>query len=421
MVSKEQPMSVVDVIQFEGSPDVVVWKSNVEDFNSATQLIVDETHEAIVLIEGKAALFGPGRHTLATENYFGLQGIQRFATGGDTPFPCKVYFVNKIHSMDMRWGTQDVLTVNDPKLDILLHLRLRGNLTYVVDNSLKFVEKFTGFARDFNPETTLDKFRGIISTEVTDCIAKIVNDAGIDYLDINAHLKEISQILVNPLAAYFEEYGARLVYFNVETITSKEDDLAEVQAAKSAARARVITATSEAQAREVQGYDWLSEKKADILQALASNDGSLGGMMGAGIGIMSVGPMGQNLTQVVDDMFDPNAAKNKNANPFPDGSAASQAAQTAAANAATGHVDVGALLGSMAQGNLEAEAERGAEYAAPETAAEMIYPDDEAKERPHSPVAEIKVKLKELKGLLDEDLISPEDYDAKKAELLERL
>lgn len=314
---------IVSVIQFEGSPEQLVWKSPVEDFNSTSQLIVDETHEAIVLIEGKAELYGPGRHTLKTENYFGLNKIQRLATGGDTPFPCKVFFVNKIHSLDMQWGTQDALVVNDPKLDILLHLKLHGSLTYVVDNSLKFVEKFTGFTRDFSPQETLSKFRGIISTEVTDCVTKIVNVAKIDYLDINAHLKEISQILLTPLSQYFEDYGARLVYFNMETITSREDDLSEVQAAKSAARARVITATSEAQAREIQGYDWLAEKKADILQALASNDGSMGGMMGAGIGVMAMGPMGQNLTSVVDDMFDPDMMKRGQADPFAEKSGAS--------------------------------------------------------------------------------------------------
>lgn len=305
---------IVSVIQFEGNPDQVIWKSPKEDFNSATQLIVDETHEAIVVIEGHAELFGSGRHTLNTQNYPFLNSIQVFATGGDTPFPCKVFFVKKNHSMDMQWGTRDVLTVEDPKLEIILHLKLHGNLIYVVDNSLKFVEKFTGFTRDFNPEETIDKFRGIISTEVTDCVTKIVNVARIDYLDINAHLKEISQLLIKPLSGYFDGYGARLVRFNMETITSREDDLAEVQSAKSSARARVITARGEAEAREIQGYDWLSEKKADILQALASNDGSMGGMMGAGIGMMAVGPMGQNLTSVVGDMFDSN--NGRNAEPF---------------------------------------------------------------------------------------------------------
>lgn len=420
---------IVSVIQFEGSPEQLVWKSPVEDFNSTSQLIVDETHEAIVIIEGKAELYGPGRHTLKTENYFGLNKIQRLATGGDTPFPCKVFFVNKIHSLDMQWGTQDALVVNDPKLDILLHLKLHGNLTYVVDNSLKFVEKFTGFTRDFSPQETLAKFRGIISTEVTDCVTKIVNVAKIDYLDINAHLKEISQILLTPLSQYFEDYGARLVYFNMETITSREDDLSEVQAAKSAARARVITATSEAQAREIQGYDWLAEKKADILQALASNDGSMGGMMGAGIGVMAMGPMGQNLTSVVDDMFDPNMMKRGQVDPFAEKTNAGAGMpqpfglQETQPMEPGGHVDVRNVFAQQSEGGIAdsmATAPTGTFNPVPpseQPTAEQGSPSEQSKPLSKE---EFMAKVTDLKDLLEMGIIDQSDFDASKKELLQR-
>lgn len=420
---------IISVIQFEGSPDQIVWKSPVEDFNSATQLIVDETHEAIVLIEGKTELYGPGRHTLRTENYFGLNKIQKLATGGDTPFPCKVFFVNKIHSLDMQWGTQDALVVEDPKLEIILHLKLHGNLTYVVENSLKFVEKFTGFTRDFRPEETIAKFRGIISTEVSDCVTKIVNVARIDYLDINAHLKEISQLLLEPISSYFEEYGARLVYFNMETITSREDDLAEVQSAKSAARARVITATSEAQAREIQGYDWLAEKKADILQALAGNDGSMGGMMGAGIGVMAMGPMGQNLTSVVDDMFNPDMMKRGQADPFAEKTGATTSGmkpfglQESQTVEQSGHVDVRNIFSQQADGGI-ASSIGGTSTEVMDSISEPMsaaVPQGSLSER-SKPLSkeEFMAKIADLKDFLKMGIINQSEFDASKKELLQR-
>lgn len=442
--------NIVNVIEFQGNVDQVVWKSPVENFNSGTQLIVDEAHEAVVLIEGRAELYGPGPHTLETENHFGLNAIHRFATGGDTPFPCKVFFVKKNHSMDMKWGTRDVLTVNDPKLDIIMHLMLRGNLTYTIDNSIKFLEKFTGFTSDFKPEDTVEKFRGIISTEVTDCITKIINVAHIDYLDINAHLKEISQLLIQPLSTYFEDYGTKLVYFNVETITSREDDLAEVQAAKSQARARVINAHSEAEAREIQGYDWLTEKKADILMALAGNDGSMGGMMGAGIGVMAMGPMGQNLTNVVDDLFDPNASKK--ANPFPDnGTAAPNAPQPfnvqEETSASSLHVDVRTIFGNEGSSAGDSVTQQTLQ---PDTAPTQVMPtmpveDEPAPEAPAAPAGgfdpaapaqpstpapasaapgggrSVIERAQELKQLLDMGFISQEEFDAKKAQLMREL
>ena len=39
-------MDISQVIQFEGNVDDLVWKSPVEDFNTSSILVCDETHEA---------------------------------------------------------------------------------------------------------------------------------------------------------------------------------------------------------------------------------------------------------------------------------------------------------------------------------------------------------------------------------------
>lgn len=325
-------MSVVDVIQFEGSSTDLVWKSPIEDFNTATQLIVDETHEAIVMIEGRTGVLGPGRHTLETQNYFGLNAIQRLATGGKTAFPCKVYFVSKVHALDMKWGTPELLPVLDPELDIMLHLQLRGSANFVIDNSKKFMEKFTGFynygalrrdERDFGATRgdvrnlgaarrsdsgfdmtqVIGQLRGIIFTEVTDMVAKVFTRAKIGLFSVNAHLKDISELLTYPLGKVFEEYGIKLVRFNIETITSTNEDTAEFQAAKSAARAKVILAGSEAEARRLQGYTWSDEQKAAILKELAGNDGAAGSFMGGVLGIGASGPMSEPIGGIIDGFF----------------------------------------------------------------------------------------------------------------------
>jgi hypothetical protein len=46
-----------------------IWKHPIEDFNTGAQLIVHESQEAVFFINGEALdLFGPGRHTLETQN-----------------------------------------------------------------------------------------------------------------------------------------------------------------------------------------------------------------------------------------------------------------------------------------------------------------------------------------------------------------
>lgn len=62
-------MGVIDVVKYDGSPDVFAWKFPNSELGTWTQLIVNESQEA-VLYKGGQALdwFGPGRHTLSTAN-----------------------------------------------------------------------------------------------------------------------------------------------------------------------------------------------------------------------------------------------------------------------------------------------------------------------------------------------------------------
>lgn len=122
-------MPISSVIKFEGSPDDLVWKSPIEDFNTTSHLIVDETHVALLVVNGAAAdLFGPGERTLSLPNIPILRSIVNIPTGGETPFPCKVFYVNMVHQMDILWGTQGPITLEDPLYDIFLHVMLRGSL-----------------------------------------------------------------------------------------------------------------------------------------------------------------------------------------------------------------------------------------------------------------------------------------------------
>ena len=58
-----------DVISCVTDNNTLVKKSCIENFNTQSQLIVNESQEALFYKEGQALdLFGPGRHALITEN-----------------------------------------------------------------------------------------------------------------------------------------------------------------------------------------------------------------------------------------------------------------------------------------------------------------------------------------------------------------
>ena len=59
----------LEVLKYEGDNNVVVHKEHIENFNIKSQLIVNESQEALFYKDGQALdLFKSGRHTLETNN-----------------------------------------------------------------------------------------------------------------------------------------------------------------------------------------------------------------------------------------------------------------------------------------------------------------------------------------------------------------
>jgi hypothetical protein len=80
----------VQVIQYEGDNSTFVWKSPIEDFNTLSQLIVHESQEAVLFMDGQALdLFGPGRHTLETQNIPLLSRLLNLVGGGCQSVPLR--------------------------------------------------------------------------------------------------------------------------------------------------------------------------------------------------------------------------------------------------------------------------------------------------------------------------------------------
>ena len=114
---------ICEILKYEGDNSTFIWKHPSEDFNSMTQLIVHESQEAIFFMNGQALdLFGPGRYTLETQNIPKIGKILNRATGGETPFHCEVYFINKTVQMAIRWGTPEKVRYIDPDYGIPLEL-----------------------------------------------------------------------------------------------------------------------------------------------------------------------------------------------------------------------------------------------------------------------------------------------------------
>lgn len=296
------------VIKYNGPQDALVWKYEnpnsvfeEDEIPTLGRLIVDEFYEAILFANGNfIGKFPAGARHLNTQTVPGLTDVYKTFCGGN-PFPCKVYFVNIVHQLELKWGTQGGITINDPIYDIFLHVGCCGTMAIKIIDSVKFLLKFVGNKDLFDNKDLISTFRGIISSNVKNYISKIMIQGKVSFFDMNAHIYDVGLIVKRALDVIFEDYGVQIQQFNIESIDVPADDYKEIQKAKSLSTSR-----------RIQGYTWKEEQMYKILDDAASNTGSSSQMMGAGMGLgmgLGVGaPMGRAFGDVANNAFNSNSS-----------------------------------------------------------------------------------------------------------------
>lgn len=276
-------MAIVEVVKYNGTPDVFAWKYPNSELGTWTQLIVNESQEAILLKGGKICdVFRAGRHTLSTDNLPILSKVVNLPFGGRSPFTAEVWFINRAFNLDIKWGTATPIQLQDPKYKVFVPVRAFGQFAIQIEDAQKFLMKLVGTLPQFDKATLLKFFRGVYLTKSKDAIASYLVHKGISVLEINAYLDEISSFLQERMAPLFDEYGIRLTSFYVNDINVPEDDAAVKQLKKALAKRAEM---------DIVGYSYQQERSFDTLEGAATNPGSMqSSFMGAGIGLgMGVG------------------------------------------------------------------------------------------------------------------------------------
>ncbi|MDF2654021.1 MAG: hypothetical protein K0R19_495 [Bacillota bacterium] len=282
-------MAIIDVVKYNGGPDVFAWKYPNEELSTWTQLIVNETQEAVLVKGGEALdLFGSGTHSLDTNNIPILCNLINLPFGGRSPFTAEVWFINRAASLDIKWGTQSPIQLQDPKYQIFIPVRSYGQFGIQIKNSKKFLTKLVGTLPILDKETIQAFFRGLYLTKVKDAISSYLVQEKISILEMNAYLEELSENLREKMAPIMSDYGIELIHFNVNDISVPDEDPA-VRSLKSALSKRAEM--------DIVGYNYIQQRSFETLESAASKGGAtksdlMGAGIGAGIGVGISGALG---------------------------------------------------------------------------------------------------------------------------------
>ena len=301
----------LDVIKYVGDNDILVSKSYIQDINAKSQLIVNESQEALFYKDGQALdLFLSGRHSLDTDNLPFFKKLFSKIFNKNTPFDCYVFFINKVMALDILWGTDSPIVVNDPQVNMQIHVGANGQTGIRVVDSRKFVIKVVGQLEEYSVMTVKRAIKGAMMMSIKNCIARTIIKNQVSILEIAANLREISEMIRLELNQDLADMGLEAVHFYVNNISAHPDDLkiyrelqAEMLRGQTKARLRAIEGQGEAEFRRAQGYTYQDEMNAEILKTAAGNQGMAGAMMGAGMGVGMGFGFGQQMNNVMGQQF----------------------------------------------------------------------------------------------------------------------
>ncbi|CAM4222456.1 SPFH domain-containing protein [Erysipelothrix aquatica] len=287
-------MAMIDIVKYEGDNQEFAWKFPNDALSTKSQLIVNESQVAVLFRGGKAYdIYEPGRHTLNTENIPLLNAIINLPFGKESPFKAEIWYVNMAHVLDVKWGTQTPVNIQDPKYGIYVPVSAYGQFGMTINDPKTFLKKMVGTVPSFGREHITKYFRGMYTSHVKDEISTYLIEKRIPVLDLGAYLTELSAFMKQQMMSEFDAYGIELLNFYVEDISTDDDDEGVV---------RLKQALSKRAEMDIIGYEYKEERTFDALVGAAQNEGSTGGFMGAGIGLGVGSAVGQNLGAAMNEV-----------------------------------------------------------------------------------------------------------------------
>jgi len=291
-------MALIDVITWDGGENQVAWKFPSSNLRLGSQLVVKPGQSAFFVYRGKVCdEITEGTLTLKTGNIPLLTTLISLPFGGDSPFQAEVWFINRLAKLDTKWGTPSPIQVEDPKYGIIIPMRAYGQYGFRVGDAKVFLTTLLGAFPTITDEQIKQYFRGKVMSTVGTQIGTLFNDK-ISFLNISAHLEELSEGARMKIAPAMEKYGIVLETFYFESLNVPEDDPSYIKLKQIKEKAAELNVVG----RDIYQLD----KSMDVLKTAAGNEGMAGLMMqsgmGAGMGMMMGAQLGNQAGQMMGSL-----------------------------------------------------------------------------------------------------------------------
>lgn len=203
------------------NPNLLLWKFPDEDkeIKNGAKLTVRESQMAVFLNEGRLAdVFGPGLHTLETENLPLLSRLKGWKYGFKSPFKADVYFVSTRQFVNNKWGTPAPILMRDPEFG-QVRVRAFGTFDIRITDFETFFRQYAGSYQTFSIFELQHELRDFIAPKFGEVLAR----QNMSVKDVAGNVSDLGKQVEPFLKPYFAQFGMELVTFTITGVTLPDE------------------------------------------------------------------------------------------------------------------------------------------------------------------------------------------------------
>ncbi len=210
---------LLEVIEWtDDSRDTLSYRFPDDDkeIKRGAQLIVRESQLVQFVYLGEFGdTFGPGKHSLTTDNIPILTTLQSWKYGFESPFKADIYYLVTRIFTGNKWGTSNPVMMRDNDFGIV-RARAFGTYDFHIANPKLFLKEVAGTDDHFR----LDEFADTMRSRIVSVFSEALAQAKIPVLDAATRYSELGESLlplINPVMQ--SKYGLEMTSFVVENVS----------------------------------------------------------------------------------------------------------------------------------------------------------------------------------------------------------
>lgn len=201
------------IVTYHGSGDALVWTRERKGLNIDSEVRVPLSHEAIFVKDGKMLdSFTGGGNYLLRETAVGEGHL--FAEG-DKTVDCRVYYVKKEGTYNIKWATSEPLQIIDPVLKLPVKLNVSGIFGINIINAKQFLSKLLVVTEKVALDEVKSFFRVRMMGYIKDEIVAALAANNINAIELPHKLTFISKYMELKLKYIFESFGVSISNFSL--------------------------------------------------------------------------------------------------------------------------------------------------------------------------------------------------------------